>query len=132
MHWRRSLHEIHGIRAPSGGQLRRPPIARLAIAQILIALRRMISELEAKLAARHAITELASSDERMLRDLGITRSKIASAVRGFRANVVTVDGPILSNDTCQSHPALPTISSPELPPDERPERLCVPKIQTRT
>ena len=94
MHSRRSLHEIHGIRAPSGRQLRRP-IVRLAIAQILIALRRMIRAFQAELAARHAIAELAGSDEHMLRDLGITRNEIESVVRGFRARD---DGPILSSD----------------------------------
>jgi uncharacterized protein YjiS (DUF1127 family) len=119
MHWRRSHHEIHGIHAQSRRQLRRPPIAQLAIAQILIALRRMIRAFEAELAARHAITELAGSDERMLRDLGITRSEIESVVRGFRARD---DGPVLSNDAYQSRSALPTISSPDLTPGGRPER----------
>jgi uncharacterized protein YjiS (DUF1127 family) len=115
MHSRRSLYEIHGIHAPSGRQLRRAPITQLAIAQILTALRRMIRALEAKLAARHAITELVGFDDRMLRELGITRSEIESVVRGFQASVV-------SSDTCQSRPALPTISSPDLTPDERLER----------
>ena len=118
MHSQRSLHEIHGISAPSPRQSRRPPIARLAIAQILVALRRTIRAIEAKLAARHAITELASLDDRMLRDLGITQSEIESAVRGSRANVATDDSPVL----CQSRPALPTISSPDLTPDGQPER----------
>jgi uncharacterized protein YjiS (DUF1127 family) len=119
MHSRRSLHEIHGIRAPSGRQLRRPPIVRFAIAQILIALRRMTRAFEAELAARHAIAELAGSDEHMLRDLGIARNEIESVVRGFRAKD---DGPILSSDTYQSRSALPTISSPDLAPGERPRR----------
>ena len=118
MHSRRSLHEIHRISASSRRQLGRPPIARLAIAQILMALRRTIKAVDAKLAARHAITELASLDDRMLRDLGITRSEIESALRGSRANVATDDCPVL----CQSRPALPTISSPDLTPDGRPER----------
>jgi uncharacterized protein YjiS (DUF1127 family) len=120
MHSRRSLHEIHGISAPSRRELRRPPVARLA--QILIALRRITRAIEAELAARRAITELASSDDHMLRDLRITRSEIESAVRGSRANVATDDGPVLANDTRQSCPALPTISSPDLTPDRRPER----------
>ena len=63
MHSRRSLYEIHGIRARSGRRLRRPPIARIAIPQILIALRRMLRAFEAELAARHAIAELASLDD---------------------------------------------------------------------
>jgi uncharacterized protein YjiS (DUF1127 family) len=102
MHSRRSLYEIHGISAPSRRQLRWPPIARLAIAPILIALSRITRAIEARLAARQAITELASLDDRMLRDLGITRSEIESAVRRSRANVATDDGPVLSNDTARA------------------------------
>jgi uncharacterized protein YjiS (DUF1127 family) len=64
----------------------------------------MIRAFEAELAARHAIAELAGSDEHMLRDIGITRNEIESVVRGFRARD---DGPILSSDTCQSRAALP-------------------------
>ena len=125
MHSRRSLYEIHGIHAPSGRQLRRPPIARLAMAQILIAMRRVIRAFEAELTARYAITELAGADERMLRDLGITRSEIESVVRGFRANGATDDGPVLSNDSCPGRPALSTISSHDLTPAGRSERLLL-------
>jgi hypothetical protein len=63
MHSRRSLYEIHGISAPLRRQLRQSPIARLTIAQILITLRRTINAIEATLAARHAITELASPSQ---------------------------------------------------------------------
>jgi uncharacterized protein YjiS (DUF1127 family) len=70
MHSRQSLHEIHGISAP----LQRRSRWR-SIAPVLIAMRRMIRAFEAKLAARRAIAELASLDDRMLRDLGITRSE---------------------------------------------------------
>jgi uncharacterized protein YjiS (DUF1127 family) len=122
MHSRRSLYKIHGISAPLRRQLRQSPIARLTIAQILIALRRQMNAIEAKLAARHAITELASLDDRMLLDLGITRSEIESAVRGSRANVATTDDPLLSNDSCRTSPVLPTVSSPDLTPDGQPER----------
>jgi uncharacterized protein YjiS (DUF1127 family) len=83
-HSRRSLFEIHGINAPQERRLRRPPIAPLAIAQILTVLRTIIRAIEAKLRARRAIIELANLDDRMLRDLGITRSEIESAVRGSR------------------------------------------------
>ena len=52
-------------------------------------------------------------NDHMLRDLGITRSEIESTVRRSRANIGMDYGPVLSNDTRQSYPALPTISSPE-------------------
>jgi uncharacterized protein YjiS (DUF1127 family) len=116
MHSRRSLHNINGISAPPR------PAARLAIARILAVLKRIKTAIEAELAARHAITELASMNDRMLRDLGIKRSEIESAVRRSPANVGTDDGAVFSNDTGRSYPALPTISSPDLASERRPEQ----------
>jgi len=52
MHSRRSLHEIHGVSAPLARQLRQPPIARRAIAQILLAVRTTTRLIEARLAAK--------------------------------------------------------------------------------
>jgi uncharacterized protein YjiS (DUF1127 family) len=122
MHSRQSLYEIHGISAPRRRQKRRRPLARLAIARILAVLKRIKAAIEAELGARHATTELASMNDHMLRDLGITRSDIADAVRGTRANVGTDGGPFLSNERGQSYPALPTVNSPGLTSEGRLEQ----------
>ena len=81
-----------------------------------------MAAIEAELAARHAITELAGMNDHMLRDLGITRSEIESTVRRPRASIGMDYGPLLSNDIGQSDPALPTVSSPDLASEERLER----------
>ena len=122
MHSQRSLYEIHGISAPPRRQSRRGRIARRAITRLLAVLKRMKAAIEAELAARHAIEELARMNDHMLRDLGITRSEIESAVRRPRANVGTDDGPVLSNHTGQNYPALPTINSPDLTSEGQPEQ----------
>src|SRR6266850_1576338 len=114
MHSQRSLYEIHGISAPPRRRSRRGRIARRAITRLLAALKGMKAAIEAELAARHAIEELARMNDHMLRDLGIARSEIESMVRRSRVNVGTDDGPVLSNDTGQNYPALPTINSPDL------------------
>jgi uncharacterized protein YjiS (DUF1127 family) len=122
MHSRQSLYEIHGISAPQRRQKRRRLLARLAIARIRAVLKRIKAAIEAELAARHAITELNSMNDHMLRDLGITRSDITDAVRNTRANVGTDSGPFLSNERGQSYPALPTVSSPGLTSEGRLEQ----------
>jgi uncharacterized protein YjiS (DUF1127 family) len=114
MHSQRSLDEIHGISAPLRRQSRRGWIARRAITRLLAVLKRMKAAIRAELAARRAIEELAGMNDHMLRDLGITQGEIENAVRRPRVNVGTDEGPILSNDTGQNYPALPTISSPDL------------------
>ncbi len=122
MHSQRSLYEIHGISAPPRRQSRRGRIARRAITRLLAVLKRMKAAIEAELAARHAIEELARMNDHMLRDLGITRSEIESTVRRSRASVGTDDGPALSTDIGQGHLALPTVSSPDLTSEGRPEQ----------
>jgi hypothetical protein len=82
----------------------------------------VVKAIEAELAARHAIIELTSMDDRMLRDLGITRSEIENKIRWRRGDVGTDDGPVLSSETGQHGPALPTISSPDLSSDGLPEQ----------
>ena len=114
MHSRQSLYDIHGIGAPPRRRSRWRSIACLGVARILAVLKGIKKAIVAELAARDAITELASMDDRMLRDLGITRSEIKSVVRWSRGNVGVGDGPVLSNYTGQHDPALPTISSPDL------------------
>jgi mannose-6-phosphate isomerase-like protein (cupin superfamily)/uncharacterized protein YjiS (DUF1127 family) len=121
MHSQRSLYEIHGINAPPRPQSRWSRIARRAINRLLVVLTRMTEAIQAELAARRAIEELAGMNDHMLRDLGITRGEIESEVRRPRVNVGTDDGPVLSNDTGQSYPALPTISSPDLTIEGGPE-----------
>ncbi len=49
----------------------------------------MKTAIEAELAARQAATELASMNDHMLRDLGISRCEIENAVRRPRAKVGT-------------------------------------------
>jgi uncharacterized protein YjiS (DUF1127 family) len=97
-HSQRLLYEIHGISSPLWRQSRRGRIARRAITRLLAALKKIKAAIESELAARRAIPELVSMNDRMLRDLGITRSEIESAVRRPRVNVGTDDGPVLSND----------------------------------
>jgi uncharacterized protein YjiS (DUF1127 family) len=121
MHSQRSLYEIHGISAPPRRQSRWSRIARRAINRLLAVLTRLTEAIQAELAARRAIEELAGMNDHMLRDLGITRGEIESEVRRPRVNVGTDDGPVLSNDTGQSYPALPMISSPDLTIEGGPE-----------
>jgi hypothetical protein len=122
MHSRRSLYEVHGISAPPRRRSRWGAIARCAIARFLAVLKKAKAAIEAELAARCAIEELACMNDHMLRDLGIARSEIESGLRRPRVNIRTDDEPVLSNDTGQSYPALPTVNSPDLVSEGRPER----------
>jgi uncharacterized protein YjiS (DUF1127 family) len=81
MHSRQSLSEVHDISVLSRRQSRRRPIAGTAIARVLAFLKRMKTAIEAELAARQAIAELASMSDYMLRDPGINRSEIEDVVR---------------------------------------------------
>ena len=95
---------------------------RLSIARVLALLKGIARAIAAELAARHAIVELASMDDRMLRDLGITRGEIENLIRRPRGNVGADDEPVLSSDAGYHRPALPMISSPDLSPEGRPEQ----------
>ena len=97
-------------------------LMRLSIARVLALLKGIARAIAAELAARHAIVELASMDDRMLRDLGITRGEIENLIRRPRGNVRADDEPVLSSDTGYHRPALPTISSPDLSSEGRPEQ----------
>jgi uncharacterized protein YjiS (DUF1127 family) len=80
MHTAQSLYEIHGLSTPR--QRRRSRlIARLLVARIVGFLARVKRVVENELAARQAIDELASMNDHMLCDLGISRDEIESAVR---------------------------------------------------
>jgi len=123
MHSQQALNETHGISAPPRRQPRWGSLTRLSIARILAVLKRITKAIDAELAARHAIIELASMDDRMLRDLGITRGEIESLIRWPRGNVRADDGPVLSSDAGYHRPALPPISSPDLSPEGRPAAI---------
>jgi uncharacterized protein YjiS (DUF1127 family) len=79
MHSKASLYEIHGIVARRRSRSR--PIARRLVAGTLAFVAIVKRAIEAELAARRAMAELADLDDRMLRDLGVSRSEIESKVR---------------------------------------------------
>lgn len=80
MHTAQSLYEVHGLSTPR--QRRRARlIARLLVARIIGFVARAKRAIEGELAARQAIDELVSMNDHMLRDLGISRGEIESAVR---------------------------------------------------
>ena len=122
LHSRRSLNEIHGMSAPPRRQPRWGSLMRFSIAGVLAVLKGIRKAIEAELAARHAIAELAGMDDRMLRDLGISRSEIENLIRRPRGNVRADDGSVPTGDAGYHRPALPMISSPDLSPEGRPEQ----------
>src|SRR5260370_39491922 len=97
MHSRQSLYEIRGISL----ELRRRRsrlTARLLVTRIFEFLARVKRAIEAVLAARQVIAELASMNNQMLRDLGINRCEIENAGRRPRAKVGADDTPVFLND----------------------------------
>ena len=99
MHSRQSLYEIHGI---SFERRRSRLIARLLVNRIFEFLARVRRAIEAELAARQAITELASMNDHMLRDLGISRCEIENTLRRPQAKVGTDDTLVFLNDAAGS------------------------------
>ena len=79
MHSQASLYQIHGIVVRRRGRSR--PIVRRLIARILAYMTIVKRAIEAELVARQAMAELAEMDDRMLRDLGLSRSEIENRVR---------------------------------------------------
>jgi uncharacterized protein YjiS (DUF1127 family) len=114
MHSRKSLYETHGIGSPPRLHSRSGRIARRAVTRFLAVLKALKTAIEAELAARQACAELASMNDHMLRDLGITRTEIESKVRRSRASIGTDYGPFVSDDAGQGYATLPTVSSPDL------------------
>jgi len=76
MHTQQSLYEVHGISAPP----RNRSSSRWKVWGFAI-LSELKLALKAELQARRAAAELTQMDDRMLRDMGISRSEIESAVR---------------------------------------------------
>lgn len=78
MHTPQSLYEIHGI------SVRARPRSRW-IARVLATVLKLGPALQATLRARRAAAALASMDDHMLQDIGISRGEIESVVRRRRA-----------------------------------------------
>jgi uncharacterized protein YjiS (DUF1127 family) len=97
MHSRQSLYEIHGI-SLERRRRRSRLVARLLVTRIFEFLATVKRAIEAELAARQAIAELASMNDHMLRDLGISRCEIENAVRRPREKIGTDDTPVFLND----------------------------------
>ena len=79
MHSQRSLYEVHGISI----RTRTRSFSRWMAGAFAVVLK-LKSALEAELRARRAATELASMDDHMLRDIGISRGEIEFMVRRSR------------------------------------------------
>ena len=93
MHSTRSLYEIHGICARPRRRSLRGRIARRAITRLLAVLKGIKAAIEAELAAREAIAELASMNDYMLRDLGITRDSPSLSSKISRSPKMTPPPP---------------------------------------
>jgi uncharacterized protein YjiS (DUF1127 family) len=116
-----SLYEIHFINVKRRRRRSRL-VARRLIARIFVFLTKATRAIEAELAARQAMTELAEMNDYMLRDLGIVRSDIPNMVRRPRANARTDDAPIPPNDGGEHVTALLSVDSPRLASEAQPER----------
>jgi Domain of unknown function (DUF1127) len=122
MHSRQSLYEIHGIITPQRRRSRCSKIARRAFTRLLAVFKSAKMAIAVELAARCAIEELAGMNDHMLRDLGITRSELESRARWPRTRVGTDDTSILPDGPVQRRPDFPTVSSPVIVCEERPEQ----------
>ena len=70
----------------------------LVFMRIIQLLARLKQTVEIELAVRHAITELSEMNDRMLRDLGITRGDIENAVRRPRVHAGTDERALIPDD----------------------------------
>lgn len=120
MHSRQSLYEIHGI-SIERRRRRSRVVPRLLIARIVAFMANVKRTIKAELAIRRAMAELAEMDDYMLRDLGLHRGEIEGRLRRQQADVGTDDASVFSNTTACS-PDLPTVNSPLIAAEGRPER----------
>ena len=116
-----SFYEIHFINVKRRRRRSRL-IVRRRIARIFAFLTKVTRAIEAELAVRQAITELADMNDYMLRDLGIVRSDIPNRVRQPRVNARTDDASILPNDVGEHVAALLSVNSRGLASEAQPER----------
>jgi uncharacterized protein YjiS (DUF1127 family) len=119
MHSRQSLYDIHGISIERRRRQSRL-IARLLIAQVVALLTKLKRAIQSELAIRRAMNELAEMDDHMLRDVGINRSEIEAPLRRQQRNVGT-DASAFSDTTAHSYLELPTVNSPLIVAEGRPE-----------
>jgi uncharacterized protein YjiS (DUF1127 family) len=99
MHSRESLYEIHGLspeRRRRRSRLTARVVARSLARRIAAFLTKVMRAIESELAIRRAMTELAEMDNRMLRDLGISRSEIQGLLRRPRVDVGPDDVPTVN------------------------------------
>jgi len=83
MHTQQTLYEVHGISAPP----RNRASSRWKVWSFAI-FNQLKLALKAELQARRSAAELTQMDDRMLRDMGISRSEIDSVVRRHARGVV--------------------------------------------
>lgn len=76
MHSAQSLYDVHGINA---GQ--RASSRHRTLRSLLSLLTKLAWATKSKMQVQRDIAELASLDDRMLRDIGVNRSEIESVVR---------------------------------------------------
>ena len=120
MHSRQSLYDIHGI-SIERRRRRSRLIGRRLVARVVSLLTKLKRAIQTELAIRRAINELAQMDDHMLRDLGVHRSEIEGRLRRQQRNVGT-DASAISNPTADSHLDLPTVNSPLIVSEGRPEQ----------
>jgi len=122
MHSRDSLYRTHGINTE-----RRQPRPRRWAWALFAWIRRFFVEfkqaIDTEFAVRQAIIELSGMDNHILRDLGITRAEIKSAVRRPSARIGTEEAPAISSD--ESSSIVPRIISGSITLDARRECQAV-------
>jgi uncharacterized protein YjiS (DUF1127 family) len=82
MHSQQSLYDTHRI-SVMRARLRRRATGRFGLARIVAFLKAAVAAMQAELAARRAMAQLASMDDHQLRDIGVSRCEIGRAVRGL-------------------------------------------------
>ena len=94
MRTRQPLYETHSI-SVMRARLRRRSTRRFGLAQFVTFLRAAVVAIRTELAARRAMAQLASMNDHQLRDIGISRCEIESAVRTGRTATKALRGTLL-------------------------------------